>query len=157
MASPLATLANVRILWVAPAGRSSGRDGFKVVKGQAYLIQAFLKRSSLKSEAEDTLGLPAVQGRPMSWSGYATAFATLTPEQAADWQTIDLSTLTFDESGKLPDSLKADMRAELLVKGEPAIPVRFYDRQGSFGQDGVGSIVRDAIGDSIIVAGAGLA
>ena len=77
MTSPLSHLANARILFVAPGARGSGRDGFKVSEGQAYLIQAFLKRRTLPGILDDRLELPAVNGMPLEWAGYTISYAPI--------------------------------------------------------------------------------
>lgn len=153
MASPLASLFNARILWVAGGGRTSGRDGMKRSAGQAYLIKAYLKRVNTQAQMDDQLGLPAVKGSTFMFKGYCVAFAPVSASEAENFATLDLSTLTFDETALLPAGLNKGVRARLYINGLGTIDTRFLDREGKFGFDGIGDLIRGALGDSILLEG----
>ena len=156
MTSPLAQFANARILYTAPGARSSGRDGFKVAEGQAYLIQAFLKRRDLPALLDDRMRLPAVNGMPIEFEGYVISYALLTPLQADDFDTIDLATLSFDTSAHLPPEVRRDARAKLHIPGMDPMDVRFTDKAGKFGTEGIGGIIRGVLGDPLFLEGGAL-
>ncbi len=153
MSSPLAQFANARILFKAPGARTSGRDGFKVAEGQAYLIQAFLKRRALPGLLDDRLGLPAVNGMPLEWQGYVISFAPISSAEADIFDSIDLAGLTFDQSMILPAEVRRDSKGTLHVPGHELIEVRFTDKAGKFGTEGIGGIIRGVLGDSLFLEG----
>lgn len=153
MTSPLSQFANARILFVGPGVRGSGRDGFEVSEGQAYLIQAFLKRRSLPGILDDRLGLPAVNGMPLEWAGYAISFAPISSAEADVFDTLDLASLTFDTSALLPAEVRRDSRGKLFIPGLEVIDIRFTDKAGKFGTAGIGSIIQGVLGDPLFLEG----
>lgn len=153
MASPLAQFENARILWVKPGVRTSGRDGFKTQPGQAYLITAFLKRRATNEMMSARLGIPAAGGLPYEFKGYVLRWAELAANQVDDYQVIDLSTLTWDDSALLPANVDRDQRAKLFMPGQGEIEIRFTDRDGSYGTGGIGTIIRDVLGDPLYLVG----
>lgn len=153
MSSPLTQFANARILFKAPGTRTTGRDGFKVSEGQAYLIQAFLKRRALPEVLNDRLGLPAINGMPLQWQGYVISFAPISSAEADVFDSIDLAGLSFDDSMMLPTEVRRDSKGALYVPGHELIEVRFTDKAGKFGTEGIGGIIRGVLGDSLFLEG----
>ena len=153
MTSPLTQFANARILFVAPGARGSGRDGFKMAEGQAYLIQAFLKRRATPELLDDRLALPAVNGMPLEWAGYTISFAPITNAQADVFDSVDLSSLTFDTSSLLPAEVRRDSRGKLFIPGHEVIDIRFVDKAGKFGTAGIGAITQEVLGDPLFLEG----
>lgn len=153
MASPLAPFANARILWTAPGVRSSGLEGYKLQPGQAYLIEAFLKRWNTNAKLLERFNLPAVGGFEAYFGGYVLRYAEVTPEEAEDFVNVDLSGLTWDDSMLLPAGLKRDAAAKLYIPGLNVLDVRFSDKAGQFGTAGIGSIIRGVLGDEIFLDG----
>ena len=153
MASPLAQFANARILFKASGARTNGRDGFKVAEGQSYLIQAFLKRRSTPGLLDDRLGLPAIDGMPLQWQGYVINFAPVSSAESAVFHSIDLTGLTFDESMALPAEVRRDSKGTLHVPGHELIEIRFTDKAGKCGSEGIGGIIRGVLGDSLFLEG----
>lgn len=153
MTSPLADLANARILWQANGGRSSGRDGFKRTGGDYYLIRAFLKRANTLAQYKDGLDLPAVGGQQQTFKGYCVSFAQITEQQAQDFAQLDVSALTFDTTATLPPGITRHVSAKLSFPGMGIVDVRFADKEGTYGEEGIGAILRGVIGDSIILDG----
>lgn len=152
--SPLAPFANCRILWYGASTRTSGRDGMKLVPGQAYLIRAFLRRIGREYRMEKSLGLPAVEGLPMPFHGYCTAYAPITNEQAAEYRTIDLLTITgWDYSAFLPPGVEQNAQAKLSIPGTGELDIRFLMRSGRYGSEGIGEIIRNALGDELYIDG----
>tara|TARA_Y100000287_G_scaffold5600_1_gene4551 strand:+ start:3109 stop:3582 length:474 start_codon:yes stop_codon:yes gene_type:complete len=149
MTSPLSQFENARILWTAPGVRSSGRDGFKVTEGDAYLITAFLKRRSTPDTLNDRLGLPAVGGMPLEFQGYCLRWSQLTSTQKNAWESIDLEGLAFNTSATLPADLPRDARARLSISGLGVMEVQFSDKDGSYGHEGIGAITRGILGDKL--------
>lgn len=153
MASPLTQFENARILWCAPGARTSGREGFSVAPGDAYLIRAFLKRRATPEMLTERLGLPSVEGQALEFKGYCVRYAVLPESEIPNFSTIDLATLTWDDSALLPPGIKTDSKVKLYVPGLPQIEARFSAKDGSYGQEGIGSIVRGILGDSIYLLG----
>ena len=153
MTSPLAQFENARILWVKPGTRSSGRDGFKTQPGQAYLIMAFLKRRATSEMMSVRLGIPAAGGQPYEFKGYTLRWAELPADQVDTYQTADLTALTWDDTALLPDGADRDQRAKLFMAGQGEIEIRFTDMDGSYGQGGIGTIIRDVLGDPLYLVG----
>lgn len=153
MASPLSQFENARILWCAPGARTSGREGFTVTPGDAYLIRAFLKRRATSEMLSERLGLPAVNGQPLEFKGYCVRYAVLAESEIPNFSTIDLSTLTWDESALLPPGIKTDSKIKMYMAGHNQIEARFSDKDGSYGQEGIGAITREILGDAIYLVG----
>ncbi len=151
MTSPLTAFTNAKILFSAPGARSSGRDGFKQLPGQSYLIKAFIKRGA--KDVADRLQLPAVEGAPMEFHGYCISHAPITSAQLDDFPSVDETGLAFDTSMILPPEVSRDSRGKLFVSGLGLIDVRFVAIAGDYGNEGVGEIVRGALGDSIHLEG----
>lgn len=153
MTSPLGQFENARILWRAAGTRSSGRDGFAVTQGEAYLIRAFLKRKSTDAMLTDRLGVPAVNGATLEFKGYCVRYAILPPSEVSNFATVDLSTLAWNDSAQLPPGVKSDAKVKIYLPGLNEIEARFSDRGGSYGQEGIGSITREILGDAIYLEG----
>ena len=153
MTSPLTQFANARLLFRGAGTRLSGRDGFACTEGQAYLIQAFLKRRSTPGILDDRFDLPAVNGMPLQWQGYTVSYAPITSAQADVFDSIDLGSLVFDTSAQLPAEVRRDSRAKLSIAGLEVIDVRFADTAGKFGADGIGSILQGVLGDPLFLDG----
>lgn len=153
MTSPLSQFANARILFKKSGTRLSGRDGYTRPEGQAFLVQAFLKRRHIPGVLDDRLGLPAINGLPLEWAGYTISYAELTSAQADVFDQIDLSGLTFDTSTHLPPGVRRDSPCTLYVPGLELMSMRFSDTAGKFGQDGIGEIIRGVLGDPIYLDG----
>ena len=152
MTSPLAQFVNARILWAAAGARSSGRDGFKPTKGQNYLIEAFLKQG--RPDNPDRIGLPGIGGEERIFSGYAVSYAPISEAEAADFENLDVEGLaTVDTTGTLPPGLNHDTKAKLSIKGFGLIEVRFAVVSNAYGQEGIGEIIRDVLGDRIVLDG----
>lgn len=151
MSSPLATFSNARILYVSPGARTSGRDGFKELPGQAYLIKCFLKRGP-KGDT-DKLALPAVDGLLMEFHGYSISFAPVTTEQAANFSTVDENNLAFDSSANLPGEIVRDARGKLFVSGLGIIDIRFVNITSDYGDDGIGETIKAVLGSTIHLEG----
>lgn len=153
MTSPLAQFENARILWRAPGARTGGREGFTVTPGQAYLISAFLKRKGTSAGLNDRLGLPAVNGSELEFQGYCVRFALLPEAEIPNFETIDLSTLTWDDSALLPPGINKDSRLKMFMPGHNSIDARLSDKDGTFGHEGIGAITRGILGDAIYLEG----
>jgi hypothetical protein len=158
MTSPLLPFANARILWAAPGGRTSGREGLKVIAGQAYLMRVFVKRIGMQSRLNDGMGIPALDGAEYPFEGYCCAYTQLDATQAVDWKTIDVQDpgLTWDETGKLPTGIEMDSKASLDFPSAGEIEVRFVMKAGRYGAEGIGLIVSDAVGDQFFLKGGAL-
>ncbi len=153
--SPLLPFANGRILWYAPGGRTSGRDGLKIVDGQPYLINVFVKRIGIERRLEQALDIPALHGAKYPFEGYCVAFAALPPSLVADWKTVPLDDplLTWDYSALLPPGVESDAQALLEFPSAGEITVRFIMKGGRYGFEGIGAIVRANIGDQFYLKG----
>lgn len=153
MASPLADFANARILWCAPGTRGTALEGYKMQPGQAYLIQAFLKRRSTPALLADRLELASIDALPAQFSGYAISYAPLAEADVPTFETVDLSTLTWVESGLLPPQVRRDSEAKLYLPGLDKLDVKFKDKTSVFGHEGIGGIIRGVLGDQIFLEG----
>jgi len=153
MTSPLGQFENARILWCAPGARTSGREGFTVTPGDAYLIRAFLKRRATAEMITKRLGVPAVNGEPLEFKGYCVRYAVLPASEVPNFETVDLLTLTWDETALLPPGVKTDAKVKLYLPGHNLIDARFSDKDGSYGQEGIGAITRGILGDAIYLEG----
>ncbi len=153
MTSPLAPFVNARIVWTAPGTRTSGRDGFVVTPGQSYLITAFLKRRGLPGLGDNRLGLPAIDGAVVEFTGYTIAFAPIATEETGSFATMDTSGLTFDTSSLLPAGVHRDDNGKLWIAGLGILDIHFSDKAGPFGELGIGEVIRGVLGDPLYLVG----
>ena len=61
--------------------------------------------------------------------------------------------LTWNDSKLLPAGVRRDAKADLYIAGLDILTVRVADKAGEFGHDGIGSIIRGVLGDSIFLDG----
>lgn len=148
MATPLAQFANALILWRAPGTRSGGAQGYRVMPGQAYLLRAFLKRKTDPKLME----LPALGGAEFALAGYVVSFAAIDDSQAGDpWQ-LDLSSLSFDESGQAPEGFSRASECHCFIDGMGQAEARVAVFGSDFGSAAIGAIIRGNLGDAITLA-----
>jgi len=121
--------------------------------GQAYLIQAFLKRKATASQLADRYQLPVIDALEAKFGGYVISWAEIDAADAPSFETLDLSTLTFDESSLLPPGVRRDGDAKLFMAGIGTIDVKFKDITSAFGHEGIGETIRGVLGDSIYLEG----
>jgi len=148
MATPLKQYQNARILWSAPGGRGDASNGYQMLPGTQYVIGGFLKQVTPNKRAsyKDMIDLKI---STEVFQGYITDFAEV-PE-GEDWRTYDYEQdPSFDPSGSRPDGFVAAPDVQLYFSGQE-FPGRLLDSAGVFFDEGIGQIVRDIIGDRLIV------
>ena len=150
MATPLAQFSNARILWTAPGGRGGPETGFKELPGQQYLITGFLKQvtPNKRGEFKDMIDLRI---STEIFQGYITGFLPM-PE-GEDWVTYAYaSDPNLDLSGYRPEGFNAPLDTlDIALSGRVFPSAELLDSAGVFFDEGIGSIVRDVIGDRLIV------
>ena len=150
MTTPLEQFTNARVLWTASGGRGGPETGYQEQPGQQYIIGGFLKQVTANKRARfvDTTSL---QISTEVFSGYVTGWAPV-PE-GEDWKTYDYQAAAdYDVTGYRPDGMYPPMYVTLLFNGAPSeFHGELMDTAGVFFDDGIGQIVRDVIGDRLIV------
>ena len=150
MTTPLEQFTNARVLWDAPGGRGGPEVGFQELPGQRYVLGGFLKQVTASKRAQfvDTTSL---QISTEIFQGYITGFCPL-PE-GEDWRTYDYkSDPNWDITGMRPDNMYPPTPLTLLLSGGGnEFPGELMDSAGVFFDAGIGQIVRDVIGDRLIV------
>lgn len=149
MATPLAQFSNARILWRAPGGRGGAETGYKILPGTPYLITAFLKQvtGNTKTSFKDVIDLRI---STEIYSGYITGYVEL--PDGEDWVTYPVaSDPGLDGTGFRPDGFKAPDEIDIAFGGRVFPNAEILDAAGVFYDLGIGKIVRDVIGDRLIV------
>lgn len=149
MATPLAQFSNARVLWTAPGGRGGPEVGYKELPGQAYLITAFLKQvtANKRGTFKDVIDLRI---STEIFQGYVTGWLPL-PE-GEDWVTYPVaSDSSLDATGLRPPGLDAAAPADVAFGGRVFPSAEILDAAGVFFDDGIGGIVREVIGDRLII------
>jgi len=148
MATPLLQFQNGRILWTAPGGRGGPETGYQVLPGTQYVIGTFLKQVTEKKRAryQDTIDLKI---STEIFEGYIVDWAEVEDEQ--DWRTINYkANSVYSHTGKRPDGFVGAPDMQVYMSGQE-FPGRLLDSAGVFFDEGIGQIVRDVIGDRLIV------
>lgn len=153
MTSPLAQFANASILWTSGGTRLGGADGYSRTAGQSYLIRAFIKSYEAQKVIADRLGLPGIGGEGQLFEGYVVSYAEVTPQEVGSFESLDLSTLTFDETAQRPPNLATGAKAKLYIEGRGKVDATFVEVTNAYGHQGIGGIVRDILGDRIVLDG----
>lgn len=147
MTSPLLQFNNARLLWEAPGGRSSAEDGFQVLPGQRWLIAAFLKQSSKRSEYKDVIDLSIATD---VLEGYITGSMPL--PAGVNWKTYDFaSDSTFDSSAKRPPGFEPPHNVEIQMGHRYSPRGEMLNTAGKFDDLGIGEIIRDVLGDRLFM------
>ncbi len=82
--------------------------------------------------------------------GYIVAHAVLPAD--TDWETYELATGTQDTTGKRPDALYKGARATAVKFGSRTTKtVEVVEAAGTFDDQGIGAIVRDVLGDRLVL------
>ena len=148
MATPLLQYQNARVLWVAPGGRGGPETGYQVLPGTQYVIGGFLKQVTPNKRAnyKDVIDLKI---STEVFQGYIVDYAEV--PDGEDWRTYDYkAAATYDETGFRPDGFIAAPDIQIYMSGQE-FPGRLLDSAGQFFDEGIGQIVRDVIGDRLIV------
>ena len=147
MTSPLLQFNNARLLWQAPGGRSGPEDGYQTLPGQSWLITAFLKQASPggRSQYKDVIDLSISTD---IFEGYITG--SMPMQEGMDWRTYDFAKdSNFDTSAKRPKGCEPPMPAELHLGHRYSPRVELINTAGKFDDDGIGTIIRDVLGDRL--------
>lgn len=149
MATPLEQFTNARIYFAAPGGRGGPEDGYQELPGQEYIIGGFLKQVTEKKRG-NFKDLVDLRVSTEIFEGYITGFCPLPAGE--DWKTYDYRTdVNYDTTGYRPTGFVAPASAELVMSGQYFASCELLDSAGVFFDEGIGSIVRDVIGDRLIV------
>ena len=148
MATPLLQFQNARIQWYAPGERGDASTGFQQLPGAQYVIGAFLKQVTANKRA-DYKDMVDLKISTEVFQGYITDWAEIADTD--DWRTIDYtSSDRYDISGKRPPGFVGAPDIEVFMSGQQ-FTGRLRDSGGVFFDQGIGQIVRDVIGDRLVV------
>lgn len=149
MASPLTPFTNARLLLETPGARGGPETGYKRTPGQQIVVSLFLKQVSEKGRAIfKQIETASVASDYLE--GYIVAHAVLPAD--TDWETYDLATGTQDTTGTRPDALYKGARAAAVRFGSRTTQtVEVVEAAGTFDDQGIGAIVRDVLGDRLVL------
>lgn len=149
MPTPLAQFSNARVLWQAPGGRGGADVGYKILPGTPYLITAFLKQvtAGKRSNFKDVIDL---RMSTEIYQGYITGYVELPDD--VDWVTYPVaSDAGLDATGFRPEGLKGADECDVAFGGNVFPNAEILDTAGVFFDLGIGQIVRDVIGDRLVL------
>lgn len=150
MATPLAPYANARLLIELPGQRGGPESGYRRSPGQQLVLLAFLKQASAEARSQFQQMTNASVAADLL-QGYAVAHAPL-PE-GADWLTLDVAAQSgADTSGTRPEQLRKGARLAALRFGSRLSEVaELVEVAGAYDDLGIGAIVRQVIGDRLVI------
>lgn len=151
MATPLANFANARLLLETPGARGGPETGYQRVPGQLLVLELFMKQGTDTKRSPFESG-PAASVATDVLQGYVIAWAEV--PDGADWRTLVLADApAYDDSGKRPDALRKGSRpAAVLFGTRVSESVEVIESASAFDDLGIGQIVRDVIGDRLVIS-----
>jgi hypothetical protein len=152
MATDFAPYANLRMLWQPPGTITSFRSGVPVA-GPAVVVEAFAKGSG-RSEQD----LPGVKAGALILEGYITRWALL---GSATWQAAG-SAFSWNETGFRPAGMLPGATGQAVLTHLTLLPtladgsevgqLRILELSQPFGIGGIGTELREALGDKFRAA-----
>ena len=150
MATDFAEYANLRMLWTPPGTITNFRAGVPAA-GPAVVVEAFAKPQG-RSEQD----LPGVKAGSLMLEGFITRWALL---GSANWLAAG-SSLTWDETGYRPAGMLPGATGQAVITDLTVLPTLADGaEQGQlrilefpFGIGGIGSELREALGDKFMAA-----
>lgn len=150
MATPLFEYMNGRLLLATPGERGGPETGYKRSEGQKIVVDLFLKqvspekRSVFKQITTASVASDFLQG-------YIVGFAALPDDE--DWISYDAQAAEdYDESGKRPDAMyKGGNVISLLFGSRTTMDATIVEASGIYDDSGIGLILRNVLGDRIII------
>lgn len=151
MVSPLASFQNARLLITEPGARGGPETGYRREPGGSVVVGAFLKQASMTQRAEFAQLEASSVARDIL-AGYVLNFAPL--PDGADWLTFDMSAAPgYDDTAKRPTALRKGIKLEGLIFGSrESAGAEVIESAGTFDDLGIGEIVRNVIGDRLVLA-----
>ena len=149
MTTPLEQFTNARILFVTDGGHGGPETGFAALPGQQIVVGGFLKQVTANKRA-NFKGLIDVKISTEVFQGYITGYAPV-PE-GEDWTTYNYrAAADYDTTGTRPDGMQPPSRIQIYISDQLFQNAEVMDSAGVFMDEGIGTIVRDVIGDRLIV------
>jgi hypothetical protein len=150
MATDFAEYANLRMVWAPPGTITNFRAGVPA-DGPAVVVEAFAKPQG-RSEQD----LPGVKAGSLMLEGFITRWALL---GSANWLAAG-SSLTWDETGYRPAGMLPGATGQAVITDLTVLPTLADGaEQGQlrilefpFGIGGIGSELREALGDKFMAA-----
>jgi hypothetical protein len=150
MATDFAEYANLRMLWQPPGTITNFRAGVPAA-GPAVVVEAFAKPQG-RSEQD----LPGVKAGSLMLEGFITRWALL---GSASWLVVGTS-LTWNETGYRPAGMLPGATGQAVLTDLTVLPTLANGaEQGQlrilefpFGVGGIGSELREALGDKFKAA-----
>lgn len=149
MTSPLEPFKNARLLIEAPGARGGPESGYQRSNGQQIVLDLFVKQVTEKYRSEfDRVHTASVASDYLE--GYIVSYADL--PTGADWSGYELSTGSQDVTGKRPPELYKGAKAVSIKFGSRTTEiVEVIEASGVYDDLGIGKVVRDVIGDRLVM------
>ncbi|GDX73496.1 hypothetical protein LBMAG40_01530 [Cyanobium sp.] len=150
MATDVAEYANLRMVWAPPGTITNFRAGVPAA-GPAVVVEAFAKPQG-RSEQD----LPGVKAGSLMLEGFITRWALL---GSANWLVAGTS-LTWDETGYRPAGMLPGATGQAVLTDLTVLPTladgaeqgQLQILEFPFGVGGIGSELREALGDKFNAA-----
>lgn len=150
MATPLSPFSNARLLAYSPGSRGGPENGYRLLPGSPFLLTCFLKQVTPRERA-DFLAKTSLDVATDIYSGYLTGFVALGDE--ADFTTYDFgSDPSYDDSGVRPEWLRPSSDLQLSLGGRLSTSTKLLSASSVFGDLGIGSTIREIIGDRLVIS-----
>lgn len=149
MATPLAPFINARIEFLAAGGRGGPEVGFRELPGQKYLVTAFLRQDTAKWRSPYVNNIDQKAAEDY-WVGYIVGFVPL--PDLSNYETYPYEgDPNYDDSGKRPPGFVGPEEIELTIGSSKFNSAQLLNTHGKYGDLGIGGIIRDVIGDRLII------
>ncbi len=150
MTSPLKPYKNARLLVAQPGSRGTAANGYRRTEGTSIVVNLFLKQVSpeKRSVFKDIVNASVATD---IYEGYVINHAELPAD--ADWLTL----VVEDEPGAVlegtrPSAIKKGRTVKAILIGQRvAHSVEVIEAEGIYGDAGIGDIVRNVLGDRIVL------
>ena len=153
MSTPLAPYSNLRLLIPQPVAPANFRSGVPDATA-SWVVEMFAKADG----AAPGQNLPSIDPSRRTLSGYITAWAVLPANTS--WLAA-ASAFTWTTTGLAPDGLAPGLQGSGYLGDLSALPtttgpgrrgeVTITGLAGTFGPGGIGSLLRQELGDAITV------
>ena len=149
MTSPLEFVQNARVLVTRAGSRGDASTGYAVTPGQEILVRAYLKQLSpgkLNSYAEKL----SLSVSTDVYEGYITSWAEV--PSGEDWMGWDpTGAATYNQTGTRPVELRRGEAINFYWSGKESEAAEVIENGSVFGDEGVGAILREKLGDRLIL------
>lgn len=149
MASPLTLGTNARIALVTRGQRLGPEEGYRITEGARILVVAMLGTASQKTRAEFLSYVDAPIAMELL-DGYVIGWMPLA--EGDDYKTIDYkASPDYNATGLRPPAMVAGQSCRVAWSGREGVNARVVSCMSKYGDEGIGAIMRKAVGDPLVI------